>query len=797
MARFDHLPLLRLTREEPRRLRPGFGTATERDVPKHARKIRDALDALEKTQQDLPKLKGVDASLILKVTLTNSVDEDYWRRAGFQVLAQNEDDIYVLFSSDGEMKEFRQKLAAFQEGPKGKQKTAPHTALFCNIETAGALSAEDRIGPRLKQMGITTLDDIDGRETYVVDVEIWDADTGIERRVRVDRIEKGIKKEGGEVIGAPYIGSYGVILVRLKLRGALLKTLLQFPDVASIDVPVLPDLGDDESPELTLKDIPDPVAPEKALPLIGIIDSGLNAHPLLDPIIAKSIAVPDSLGANDAHGHGTKVVSIAAYGDVGECAEAKSFEPPFQLMSVRVVNDEGRFDDVQKLPEQMREAVKALAEAGCRVINMSLGDKTLRPYGGGRATPWAAELDTLAREFDVLIIVSAGNSKLPGDDKGEKLPKSYPKFLTDPSNRLVDPAIAANVLTVGAIAHGNGLRVDEDDGVQVQPITDVNEPSPVTRCGPGINNAIKPELSDFGGTVVYNGNIGKLVSGNSWSSAGVMTLSPNYRRSLFTTAAGTSFAAPRVAFKAGLLFSRFPEASASLIRALLAVCAEVPGDGIERFPKSKASPKRISEDVRKCMGYGVPNVERALSSEEKRVILVADRQEMYLDQMALYAVPLPEEFRTTKGKRFIRVSLAFAPPVRHTRMEYLGTRMSFHLVRGLTDEQIYEHFKRREDKTKPPSIPEACKCKLDPGFAARETSTLQCGTFTISRDSDYFQDTLYLAVFTHRRWAGEDTIMRQSYALAVELEHEGVNTLYQRCEQFVQRLRAQANIRVP
>jgi hypothetical protein len=53
-------------------------------------------------------------------------------------------------------------------------------------------------------------------------------------------------------------------------------------------------------------------------------------------------------------------------------------------------------------------------------------------------------------------------------------------------------------------------------------------------------------------------------------------------------------------------------------------------------------------------------------------VLIADAQEFATDQFALYRVPLPKEFQTTKGQRHIRVSLAFDPPVRRTRLEYKG-----------------------------------------------------------------------------------------------------------------------------
>jgi hypothetical protein len=45
---------------------------------------------------------------------------------------------------------------------------------------------------------------------------------------------------------------------------------------------------------------------------------------------------------------------------------------------------------------------------GCRLFVLSLGDVHAN-LPRGRVGPWAATLDELARELDILIIVSAGN----------------------------------------------------------------------------------------------------------------------------------------------------------------------------------------------------------------------------------------------------------------------------------------------------------------------------------------------------------------------------------------------------
>ena len=104
------------------------------------------------------------------------------------------------------------------------------------------------------------------------------------------------------------------------------------------------------------------------------------------------------------------------------------------------------------------------------------------------------------------------------------------------------------------------------------------------------------------------------------------------------------------------------------------------------------------DEKMRVLGYGIADVENATGSDDNRVILVAeDRLEM--DRFAVYEVPIPELMRQTAGRRDIKVALAFDPPVRHTRLDYAGTSMSFDLVRGAPDEDVFRSFRRWSKRT--------------------------------------------------------------------------------------------------
>ncbi|MGO8659129.1 hypothetical protein ACC771_26740, partial [Rhizobium ruizarguesonis] len=71
---------------------------------------------------------------------------------------------------------------------------------------------------------------------------------------------------------------------------------------------------------------------------------------------------------------------------------------------------------------------------GCRIFVIALGD-TKRPYDGGNVGTWAATLDELARELDVVIVVSSGNRSPRGGTRLEQAVTQYPAYLLEDANR--------------------------------------------------------------------------------------------------------------------------------------------------------------------------------------------------------------------------------------------------------------------------------------------------------------------------------------------------------------------------
>jgi hypothetical protein len=723
--------------------------------------------------------EGINPSLIVKVRTAGVVPEEEWERAGLAVLGTSEDQTVILFASDGELQEFRRRLTEYSRGIPEGQRNPMYASLLGAIEEFSPLSPEDRLGPRLKQEGFRALNNFANETEYRLDVELWEIGNQAARSARVNELQAFIEARNGEVLDR-YVG-HSLTLFRVRARGEIIRWLLQLHDVASLDLPPTPDVVMEELIELTMDDVATAPAPPEGAPHVAILDTGLaSAHPLAQAAVGISLGVPEHLGTADVRGHGTRVGGIALYGDVSAHATNRAFSPELVIHSAKVVNDAGQFDDVKLVPSLMREAIARLNERGCRVFNISLGDPT-EVYAGGKAGPWTAVLDELSRELNIVITVSTGNFRFRAGQNPDRYLSEYPRYLLGPESRLLEPAMAAIPLTVGSLARTAAVPDEGVENIGLQPVAGVEEPSPFTRCGPGIDGALKPELCDFGGNLLFDGNAQSV---NKSDACSIVTLHHQYLTRLLTGDAGTSLAAPAVAHKAAQVFKAFPDSSANLVRALLVSSASTPSATENKLREFG------EEATRNVCGYGVADVRNATTSDDNRVVLYAD-DTIPFDYFYVYEVPVPAEFISTKGERHITVTLAFDPPTRHTRADYLGTHMSFRLVRGATLEQVKEYYRRREAADGPVPEMDGSVCDDKPGPSIRERGTVQKATFRMVRNpKGNYGDTYYLVVRCERKWALDEE-GPQRFAVVVEMRHQTDIRLYERLRERVRvRLRA-------
>ena len=155
---------------------------------------------------------------------------------------------------------------------------------------------------------------------------------------------------------------------------------LTIDEVATIDLPPVPDIATGEALDLTLETVPPFNALAGDAPLIGVIDSGVNDHPLLADIIVGSIGVPSNLGTADEWGHGTRVAGVAVFGDLRAQLGAGTLERGARICAAKVVNERGQFEAsgwcLVRCGTRSRPCTDALG-AGSSSSRLRIGDPSL------------------------------------------------------------------------------------------------------------------------------------------------------------------------------------------------------------------------------------------------------------------------------------------------------------------------------------------------------------------------------------------------------------------------------------
>lgn len=715
---------------------------------------------------------------------------------GLHVVSIEPDRAVVAFRDDQDLSAFRNALKVYEAGPSkaiNPQTKQPYKSTtydvfeYVEADQMKLWSAEDRIGPLLAKKIGTDRSKLDDNEVFVVEMDLWHrgttqlAEAGrkeVEQAItasRKDHEGEDDDEDKDEVLDW-FVGDF-VCLVKARLRGSTLRKLLEMPIVAEIELPPTPVFDAVQAGRADKKNFAKPQRPNLDGPRVCVLDSGIAAaHPLLASNVGHEEAILTSkTSPADRHGHGTRVGGVAVFGSVRGCYTSGTFSSPIVLFSARVLNDQNRFDDEKLIVNQMRTAIQTFKKAphNCRVFNLSLG--SFQPADTRRQSPWAEALDILAREEQVLLVVSAGNnvSILTNNAKeAETVLKNHPKQFLSPDAGLADPASAAIAVTVGALVEHEVPAVRRGAGASdlFRPVGKISEPSPFTRVGPGFAKAVKPEFVDVGGNLVWEG------SGNTYrricqdEGVSVMSFDREHTKRLFAFDSGTSYAAPRTARTAALVWHKLRadlgrDPHPNLVRALLATSASVP-DPSRALIESKLDKKAV---LRVC-GYGQVDEELAMVSSDRRVTLIAEGS-LQIDRFRIYEIPTPAEFKKVKGEKRITVALAFDPPVRRRRQDYLGVRMDFMLIRGKTPDEISEAYaKVAADEDPETAFGSKFRVKIEPPQTKGPAKgTLQRGVFRFSREKEDYGDTCYLVVRAARRWAPSE-IDEQSFAVAVSLE---------------------------
>lgn len=709
---YEHL---RLEKESPvtDRHRPrGFGAPAPADPRGHGNALLRSFRAVREVAAN-EDLGGFDDRKLLKIRLREGERQlpPFNLIDGLEVVSQEGHEVVLAFATSAALNLVEERLATLARDGRVTRKE-----LLFVIDAFEHWTPEDRTGASLAQQGLPQ------NGLCTLDVELWPQEQPARRQSTMESFTAFAGELGAEILDR--VVSASLLMVRLRCNREVAEQVLRYRDVRTVDLP--PRWGVSiGTVAADLNRFPPPAQPDAEAPRIAVLDAGLvTGQPLLAAAVghAQGYVLPHRSPDDSEPWHGTAVAGLALYGDVEAAIAGGAFVPSLFLVSGRVFNHDGD-DQTEFVENAVERAVRDLhAGFGCRVFNLSYGDLN-KVYAGGHVRGLAYTLDRLTRELGVVFVVSTGNLSvegLPGDPLA-----SFPDYLLEDQARLLDPATALNAVTVGGIARHEATRGQQQrpELIEDRPIARTGHPFPLTRSGPTVNGAIKPDFVEHAGNLA----VVRLTGRTTYRGLGVVTTNGGFAGGhAFREEVGTSFAAPAVAHRAAKLLLRVPGASHNLLRALLGAHANWPEPSVSLLnPNNDANG---AEKLTRLVGYGCIN-DGALEQSLDNVVSLICEEQIGNDRCQFYAVPIPEEFWDGgRRTREVTIALAYSPAVRTTRLDYRMTKLKFSLVVANSLDEVAAAFQHNREE----GMPERNYNRWLSG-AARQAGTLQVSRWTFKQ----------------------------------------------------------------
>lgn len=392
-------------------------------------------------------------------------------------------------------------------------------------------------------------------------------------------------------------------------------------------------------------------------PCVCILDTGTNnGHPLIRPFLddADQFTVDAAWTGADEDGHGTGMAGLAVWGDLVHPLESDHrVRLAHRLESVKVLRRPGGNQGKQYgiLTADAVSLAEIAAPFRNRVFALALSTTDSRDRG--RPSAWSAALDSLAVDAlgenlaPRLFTVAGGNT---GDDLTAMT--EYPDY--NLVQDIHDPGQSWNALTVGAFTEK--AIITEPDCAAYRPLAPVGGLSPYSTTSVLWNRAmpLKPEV------VFEGGNVGL----DSSSCAGIPSLKllTTHHRPLdrlFTTFEATSAATALASRFAAEILAEYPTLWPETVRALIVHSADWTSTMCAQFTQGSTPQKQAQHRVR-CVGFGVPDIDRALWSARNSLALIVEDQLQPFEKgtkgsigtrdMHLHYLPWPKESLQALGE---------------------------------------------------------------------------------------------------------------------------------------------------
>ncbi len=424
-------------------------------------------------------------------------------------------------------------------------------------------------------------------------------------------------------------------------------------------------------------------APMPDDPRVCIIDSGIDeAHRLLAPAVDNLLSISyvpgdaDRFDKVDGGGHGTRVAGASLF--PSGFGELDIIQAPFWLQNARILDNHNMLDSTLDEASLMRVIVDRFTDT--KIFNLSVSNRNPASYV--HMPIWAATIDKLIWQKDILFCIAAGNigtatgiTDRPGITDFYIEGLRYPAYLRDRRGMITNPALSCFAITVGSISNSDF----ENDSYKF--IGGIGRPSAFSRSGPGLWGMIKPDVVEYGGDFVYDKNDPTRVIIHEDTCTELIRSTRDGGPAVGRDTVGTSFTTPKVSHIAAILQKLYPQENCLLYRALIIQSARLP-----------VSAFGVDEYIRHY-GYGIPMLDKASTNSQRRVTLY-NSGSVNPKNTDIYLVRIPNEI-TRPGYNFeilIEITLSYKAEPRITRRKtnsYLSAWLDWETSRKGEDIDIF------------------------------------------------------------------------------------------------------------
>ena len=414
-------------------------------------------------------------------------------------------------------------------------------------------------------------------------------------------------------------------------------------------------------------DIKNRVQPENSNATICLLDTGVSsAHPLLEPFIHEQDihTVFGDGDVSDSDGHGTGMAGVALYHDLNQSLlSLDTISIPYRIESSKILRN-------QKNDPELYGAITAQGILFNEIENpnkdRSICMAITTDATDGHPTSWSGAIDEIVAGVNIfgadnenkrLMLISGGNVEL-----SELRDIKYPEV--NINSYVQNPGQSWNALTVGA--YNSKIQIDDTDFLGCHPVADVGELSPYSSTSVLWDNKwpIKPEILMDGGNIVYQDNF--------YSNCDDLSLlTTNYKLSenLFSTIWATSAATAQASKLSAEIYCKYPNAWPETIRALMVHSARWTDKMKQQFLPPESTKKSDIRVLLRTCGYGIPNLERAVSCKNNYVNMIIEEELQPFDfdksvvtnELHIHKLPWPKEVLESLGDEEVelRVTLSY------------------------------------------------------------------------------------------------------------------------------------------